>query len=108
MVPHSLTPGDSLLTSVFAGEIGLAREDITPPPGIYARNWGLSRYDTADGVHRPLTATVLALVGKGDAPPLLLVAADLGWWKSRDDERRVRGGLQAALGLSEAQVLISL
>ncbi|MFO1449505.1 MAG: hypothetical protein U1F61_15225 [Opitutaceae bacterium] len=108
MVPHSLTPGDSLLTSVFKGEIGLAREDITPPPGIYARNWGLSRYDTADGVHRPLTATVLALVGKGDAPPLLLVAADLGWWKSRDDERRVRGGLQAALGLSEAQVLISL
>ena len=24
----------------FAGLLGVAREDITPPVGIYARNWG--------------------------------------------------------------------
>src|SRR5262245_54060804 len=35
--------------SSFAGCIGVAREDITPPAGIYARNWGASQYDLAEG-----------------------------------------------------------
>ena len=103
-----MAPADQLLTSVFSGEIGVARVDITPPAGIYARNWGRSNYDTAAGIHRPLTASVLVIAGPGGDPVLLLVAADLGWWKSREDERRLRGGLQAALGLPEAGVLLSL
>ncbi len=103
-----MAPADQLLTSVFSGEIGVARVEITPPAGIYARNWGRSHHDTAVGIHRPLTATVLVIAGPGGDPVLLLVAADLGWWKSREDERRLRGGLQAALGLPEAGVLLSL
>ncbi|MDA7628799.1 hypothetical protein N8843_09205 [Verrucomicrobia bacterium] len=27
----------------FKGLIGIAREDITPPVGVYARNWGGSK-----------------------------------------------------------------
>jgi hypothetical protein len=35
----------------FSGMIGIAREEITPPSGIYARNWGAARTDTAKGIH---------------------------------------------------------
>ncbi|MBM4001327.1 MAG: hypothetical protein FJ297_17630 [Planctomycetes bacterium] len=40
---------------------GAARGDITPPVGIYHRMWGAATHDRATGVHRPLTATALAL-----------------------------------------------
>lgn len=36
------------------------RIDITPPVGIYHRMWGAAAHDRSEGVHRPLTATVLA------------------------------------------------
>jgi hypothetical protein len=41
--------------------IGVARRDITPPIGIYARNWGAAEHEVAEGVHRPLTATALVV-----------------------------------------------
>lgn len=40
---------------------GLARCDVTPPVGIYHRMWGAATHDRSTGVHRPLTATALAL-----------------------------------------------
>lgn len=40
---------------------GIARQDVTPPVGIYHRFWGAAAHDRASGVHRPLTATVLLL-----------------------------------------------
>lgn len=99
-------PGGAFMTSAFVGEIGLARMDITPPAGIYARSWGLAAHDVADGVHRPLHVTVCVLAGER-VGPLVLVAADLGWWKSQDDEWFVRGALLSELGLDPAQVLVS-
>lgn len=45
MTPH-------MLDYVFAGRIGVARRDITPPLGIYSRNWGAATRHTAEGVHR--------------------------------------------------------
>ncbi len=49
--------------SEFKGEMGVARADITPPPGIYARSWGSAQHDAAEGIHRPLVATCLFLRG---------------------------------------------
>ena len=46
---------------------GLARCDITPPVGIYHRMWGAATHDRSTGVHRPLTATALALHASPDA-----------------------------------------
>ena len=40
---------------------GLARADITPPVGIYHRMWGAALHDRAEGIHRPLLATILWL-----------------------------------------------
>ena len=31
----------------FSGIIGVSRRDITPPPGINARNWGAAAFDVA-------------------------------------------------------------
>jgi len=61
----------------FRGQIGVARRIITPPIGIYARNWGAAKHDVAEGVHRPLTATALVISSKDGEPPIVLVALDL-------------------------------
>lgn len=65
----------------FRGRIGVARSDITPPVGIYARNWGAATHDVAEGIHRPLTLTVLTFRTDDSESPLVLVDADLGWWR---------------------------
>ncbi len=102
-MPSSASP----LNSAFVGEIGVAREELITPVGIYARNWGAATHDVAEGIHRPLTVTALALSSSGDAP-LILIGLDLGRWRSRDDEWFVRGAVLDALGLDPARVLIAL
>ncbi len=92
----------------FRGIIGVAREDITPPVGIYARCWGAARHDVAEGVHRPLTLTCATFQSTAGEPPLVLISADLGWWKSSEDERFVRDGVLSAFNLDEARCLFCL
>ena len=93
----------------FSGWAGAARSDITPSVGIYARNWGAAEHDAAEGIHRPLSVTALAI---GDNPegtnPLVLVDADLGWWRSVETERDFRRRLLEALNLDEARFLFAL
>ncbi len=48
---------------------GVARGDITPPVGIYHRMWGAALHDRSTGVHRPLTATALALAPVSASQP---------------------------------------
>lgn len=91
----------------FQGRIGVAREDITPPVGIYAKSWGAATHDVAEGIHRPLTATVLTLQTDADEPALVLASLDLGWWRTREDEWFVRGGLIEALLLDPAKVMLA-
>ena len=99
--PHSNThPG-------FDGRIGVAREDITSPVGIYARNWGAALQDAAEGVHRPLTATAITIQSDVQEPPLVLVSLDLGWWRSYRDERVVRDFLLEALNLGAERLMLS-
>lgn len=92
----------------FQGIIGIARCDITPPAGIYARSWGAASHDVAEGVHRPLTLTCLTFQTARDDAPLVLISADLGWWKSREDEWHVRGGVLEVLSLDESRCMLCL
>ncbi|WP_411278064.1 hypothetical protein [Gaiella sp.] len=107
--PTPLTAAPDLAepTPGFAGSIGVARRDITPPPGIFIRVWGPATEDVSTGTHRPLTLTALALVADGQ-DPLVLLAADLGWWQDPADEWHVRGSVLERLGLDSARVLLSL
>lgn len=86
---------------------GAARRDITPPVGIYARNWGAARHDVAEGVHRPLYATALAMQPVGGGEPLVLVSLDTGWWQRPEDEWHIRGAVLDALRLDPARLMIA-
>lgn len=91
----------------FGGRVGVGRRDITPPVGIYARNWGAAVHDTAEGVHRPLLATALAF-SQGDEPPLVLLGLDLGWWRSAADESGFVGAVTEAAGLSPDRLIVAM
>ena len=88
---------------------GVARRDVTPPVGIYARSWGAARHDVAEGVHRPLTATAAVFAPlAGGQPTLVLVALDVGWFPNLPDERALRAGIMERTGVGEAELLVQL
>lgn len=89
----------------FSGRFGVARVEITPPAGIPARNWGSSTHDVADGVHRPLYATCLSIEGS-DGSEVALITADLGWWRSREDEAELREATLQQTGLRGDQLIL--
>ena len=92
----------------FHGRIGIARRDITPPVGIYARNWGAAQHDVADAIHGCLTLTALTLTSHTDRRPLVLIDADLGWWKTPQTFGRFRNRLLDELSLESDQLLFCL
>jgi hypothetical protein len=92
----------------FCGRVGVARRDITPPGGIYARNWGCAPHETAEGIHRPLWATVLSLGRHDGGPPLVLASLDLGWWASPNDSWPLRNRVLGELGLDSSRLMIHL
>src|SRR5690554_5261361 len=99
---------DSTPHSAFQGLIGIAREDITPPIKISVRNWGAAKFNGAKGIHRPLTLTCLTFQSAKKQKPLVLISADLGWWKNSEDEKFVRAEILKALSLDESRLMFSL
>jgi len=92
----------------FAGRIGIAREDITPPVGIYSRNWGAAKHDTADSIHRQLTLTALTIESSSGGDPLALIEADLGWWRPLDLFSRFQERLLNELSLESSRLVFAL
>ncbi len=91
-----------------AALIGVARRDITPPVGIYNRDWGAARHDVAEGVHRPLSLTVVSFQSSAQEPPLLLGSIDGGWWRDDDDERQLRAAVREAFQLESPRIMLGL
>jgi hypothetical protein len=91
----------------FSGTFAVATADITPPLAIYARNWGAAQHDQAESVHKPLMMQCLLMESVADER-LLLITADLGWWKNRADEQKLRDHILQTLDLRAEQVLICL
>ncbi|NOY42380.1 MAG: hypothetical protein GXP26_11155 [Planctomycetes bacterium] len=92
----------------FEGRVGVARRDITPPVGIYSRMWGSAEHDVAQGIHRPLTVTVLTIQSLDNKTPLVLASLDLGWWRSSQDEWFLRAKVLDALSLEESRLMLHL
>ncbi|MEZ0453437.1 hypothetical protein ABTW24_17730 [Sphingobacterium thalpophilum] len=88
-------------------KFGLSQLDITPPLGIYSRNWGAATFDQAVGIHQPLLMHCLYISPMYGSPAILLTA-DLGWWKNADDERKLRYALLDYFSLSESQLVFTL
>lgn len=89
---------------------GLARDDVTPPVGIYHRTWGAATQDGATGVHRPLTVTALAFATHGNDPARedeqVVVALDLCLLGAREMEGLLSAVCRAN-GLSAEQVVVA-
>jgi len=86
---------------------GVARWNITPGLEVCVKNWGATDRWFANGVHRPLTGTALA-VSEGNGSPLILISLDLGWWRARADVDRLRLALCEALSLAEENLIVHL
>ncbi len=104
---HPTTPTPFCHNS-FRGSVGISRADITPLVGIYARNWGAAKHDVAESIHRPLTLTALALASNAGEQPLVMVDADLGWWKTPATFRDFQDRLLARLSLHRANLIFAL
>ena len=104
---HSSSPPEFQHAS-FHGRIGIDRVDITPPVGIYARNWGAAKHDVAESIHRSLTLTAVALAPLTGERSLVFVEADLGWWKTPETFRKFQSRLLDELSLESSQLIFSL
>jgi Neutral/alkaline non-lysosomal ceramidase, N-terminal len=98
-------PELTIQDSEFAGTMGVARADITPPAGIYARCWGSSTHDIASGVHKPLLATCVTFGDTQGQNVLVLLALDLSWWSSKQDELELRTAILTGAGLLEQELI---
>lgn len=105
MLHASPLPEVRLIPCEFTGSIGVGRADITPPAGIYSRNWGSARHEVAEGVHRPLSATAIAFAGE-DAHCVVLISLDLSFWRSAAEERQLRAAILEGSNLGETQLIL--
>lgn len=94
--------------TAFSGWMGIAREDITPPTGIYNRNWGAAKRSVATGVHKPLQLNCLTLQKTLSEPLFVMITMDLGWWKGAADEKELRQAIINEFRLAESNLLICL
>lgn len=92
----------------FAGLIGVGRRDITPPAGIYARNWGAALHDVAEGIHMPLLCTTMTIRAAASDTPLVLAAIDATWFRGPEGAIQLRDHVCRELGLPAASLMISL
>ena len=87
----------------FAGSIGIAEIDITPPIGIYNRCWGAATTYTAQWIHMPFYATVMVV---GETNPLVIIGMDsVGEFGTRAKESFFQR-ISATLEIDESQILI--
>lgn len=94
-------------TGSLCARFGLGQCDITPPIGIYSRNWGAAAFDQAIAVHQPLMMHCLYMQSC-DGLPAILLTADLGWWKNAADEQNLRLALLSHFNLEEPQLIFAL
>ncbi len=92
----------------FQGLFGVAVAEINPPAGMYSRTWGYSEHDIADGIHRPLRASCLAISDLSEKVNLTLLALDLMAWLSREDEEGIRLPLEEEFNLAPGSLITHL
>lgn len=92
----------------FSGLIGVGTTEINPPKGMYARTWGSSDHDLAEGIHRPLRASCLAFCDTKGSAPLFFITLDLMAWMSKQDEAGIREPVESALGIAPGHLILQL
>ena len=100
---HWIAP---LSQNEFSGHIGIARADINPPGGMFARTWGCATHDIADGLHAPLYATCMAVAPARGDRTVYLLTVDLMVWLSRSDEEGIRVPLETEFGTAPGELIL--
>jgi hypothetical protein len=95
----------SFIHPEFRGRVGLAREVITPPPGIYARLWGSATHDIAEGVHRPMLATCMVLQSESTDTELVLITLDAIVLHQQEADR-IRAAITERFGVKPQQLMV--
>lgn len=98
----------ALTQDELAANIGVARTEINPPAGMYARTWGSSQHDIAEGIHRPLMASCIAIAPMDGGTPLYFISLDLMVWLSCEDESLFGKPLEKALGIKSGGLIVQL
>jgi hypothetical protein len=88
--------------------VGLSMGDITPEVGIQSNPWGMAQNTKSTGIHRKLTASVIA-VKSPNGTELFLVALDLGWLCCYEcDVVNFRSRVVKELGIGLDDLLVNL
>ena len=89
--------------------IGIAREDITPPVGIYGRMWGASNHERSEGAHKPLFVTALSIQQSQTDMPALLIAVDAASLGDLDGREAhwLRERVCKALDISDSHLMLA-
>ena len=86
---------------------GISQADITPPVGISSNPWGKSSSALSMGVHRPLTATAIAIQTADRTR--FIVGLDIGWIGCYEcDVIRFRSRVGRELGVEIDDLLVNL
>ena len=99
---------DRVPSSLARLQLGVAQADITPPVGISSNPWGKSTSAISTGVHRPLTATALA-IGTSEGKIQFIVGLDIGWIGCHEcDVVKFRTRVVRELGVEIDDLLVNL
>lgn len=97
---------DSVRSSLSQLQLGIAQCDITPPIGISSNPWGKSESARSTGVHKPLTATAIAIIGDVTR---YIVGLDLGWIGCHEcDVINFRSRVVRELGINLDDLMVNL
>jgi hypothetical protein len=121
---NATDPGTTVRTNISAidpfacrnpglhARIGVARTMITPAPDAPINNWGAAKRTIAAGLQSDLTATVLTIAPLDSetavSPELVLVALDLGWWRTPSAADALQQQVARSVGVEPHRVLVSL
>lgn len=99
---------DRVRSALTRISLGVAQADITPPIGISSNPWGKSTSALSTGVHRPLTATAIAM-RDGAGKLRFVVGLDLGWIGCHEcDVVKFRSRVVRELGVEIDDLLVNL
>jgi len=92
----------------FQGYIGVSQIDITPPVGIYSRNWGASNHDVSVGNDNSLYAICVTLSASIDSIPMVLVSLDAGVWRSHTVKTEIQNLILNNFSLPKENLILCL
>lgn len=92
----------------YHGFVGIAEVDITPPVGIYARNWGAAKYDQSIGNHNSLKLSCVTISQKLEETAMVMVSLDAGVWRSYEVRVRILNHILEYFSLPKENLVFCL